>query len=253
MNYDVVLTDVGDQRLSVAFAIMNTIQQLSPMPITHIHRARSWVNHTPILLRRSIAEGEALSLQHRYEQLGASVMLIPSQFFFPEDIAGLSRWRNEWFSSHLMALGERKLTDWAQDHRIQEAYRFSYMPSYGIDLTVRFWADSGTGYGSACRSIGSIGPLPGPPDHEAQWVLNPDEWEIVRESFQNHHFWESESWNTVPDGYVVLDSAHWILEGWREKRYHALFDLTPDDGAAREVGITLLELLPDTFKKVQVE
>jgi hypothetical protein len=57
----------------------------------------------------------------------------------------------------------------------------------------------------------------------------------------------------VPDGYVVLDSAHWVVEGWRDRRYHVLVDQTPDEGAAREVGLLLFELLPDEFKQPQAE
>jgi hypothetical protein len=68
---------------------------------------------------------------------------------------------------------------------------------------------------------------------------------------RSHHFWNSDSWDTVPAGYVVLDSTHWVVEGWRDKQYHVLVDQTPDEGAAREVGLLLLGLLPEAVLELE--
>jgi hypothetical protein len=253
VRYDIFLTHIGNDSLPTAFVMMNVIQQMSPVPMMNISDARMWLTHTPLLLRRGVDVQEAHTLQRRFEQCGATMTILPSRLFFPEDTQGITRWRNEWFSEHLVALHESVLEDWARDTHVMEAYRFSYLPSLGLDLTIRLWCEGETCFGIARRSIGRIGPLPGPPGQDILWSPSVTDWTRLCDALQTHHFWNSESWDTVPDGYVVLDSAHWVVEGWRDRRYHVLVDQTPDEGAAREVGVLLFELLPDEFKQPQAE
>lgn len=247
MKYDVLLTDLGTDELSVALAVMNTIQQNLPLTVVNVDRARDWLAHLPVLLRRGIEGGEARELQQRFEQLGAALAILPSKLFFPENAAGLSGWRNEWFSEHLVALHERDLSDWAEDSKADEAYRFSYLPSIGTDMTIRLWQAEQQLYANARRSIGRIGPTPGPPVQEVYWNPSLAEWEKLTDAMQSHKFWESDSWDTVPEGYVVFHNTHWVMEGWREARYHVLVDQTPNEGAAREVGLLVLKLVPNDF------
>jgi hypothetical protein len=247
MKYDVLLIELGKDELSVALAVMNSIQQNLPLTVVNVNRARDWLAHLPVLLRRGISGDEARHLQQRYEQLGAALAIIPSQLFFPEAATDMSAWHNEWFSEHLVALHERILSDWATDSQVDEAYRFSYLPSFGTDMTIRLWQSHEYLYANARRSIGRIGPSPGPPAQEVYWNPTPDEWETLIEAMQSHKFWESDSWDTVPEGYVVFHNTHWVMEGWREAQYHVLVDQTPNEGAAREVGLLLLNLVPDYF------
>jgi hypothetical protein len=253
MKYDVLLTDLGSDELSVALAVMNTIQQNLPLTVVNVNRARDWMAHLPVLLRRGIPGNEARELQQRYEQLGAALAIMPSKLFFPKNAAGLSGWRNEWFSEHLVALHERIFSDWAKDSRADEAYRFSYLPSLGTDMTIRLWQSNQQLYANARRSMGSIGPVPGPPAQEVYWNPTPGEWEMLTEAMKSYKFWESESWDTVPEGYVVFHNTHWVMEGWREARYHVLVDQTPNEGAALEVGLLLLTLVPDYFILPMIE
>lgn len=251
MQYDVLLTHTGDDTLSVALAVMSSIQQLTPLPVLDVNEAKHWLEHVPILLRRGIAGDDARAMQQQFEQLGAAVALVPTKLFFPKNASGITRWRNEWFSEHLMALRETVLTEWAKD--IDEAYRFSLLPSQGADLSLRFWFNEDTVQASARRSIGTIGPLPGPPAHIIDWKPEADDWQTLKTALQKYRFWESRSWNTVPDGYMVLDGTHWVFEGWRNHRYHVLTDNTPNEGAAREMGILLLDLVPDYFLEAALE
>jgi hypothetical protein len=253
MNYDLLLTDVGADELSVAFAVMNSIQQLVPLAVLDVNKARDWLAHPPILLRRGIAGAEARDMQQRYEQIGAAVAIMPSALFFPLRTKGITRWRNEWFSEHLLALHERVFADWAKDNKAEEAYRFSFLPSLGTDMTMRLWTKGQEIHALARRSIGNIGPFPGPPVQEAVWQPSREQWQTVRDAMQTHHFWESKTWDTVPKGYTIIDTTHWVMEGWRSKHYKALFDQTPNEGAAREVGLLLLDLLPDDFDKPEIE
>jgi hypothetical protein len=250
-KYDVLLTHAGYDALSTAFVVMNTIQQISPVPVLNISDARAWFDYLPLLVRRGISKEDARVLQCRFESVGARVAVIPSELLFPEDAPGITRWHNEWFSEHLVALHETVLQYWAQDADADEVYRFSYLPSLGVDMTIRFWREGDNCFGSVRRSIGRIGPIPGPPGSDMQWQASREDWQIVSDTMQSHHFWNSDSWDTVPDGYVVLDSIHWVVEGWRNKQYHVLVDQTPDEGAAREVGLLLLGLLPEEFLQVE--
>lgn len=253
MKYDVLLTDVGSDEISVALAVMNSIQQLLPLAVLDVNQARDWLLHLPVLLRRRIPGDEARTLQQRYEQLGGAVAIMPSKLFFPSTARGITRWRNEWFSEHLVALHERVLSDWAQDSRVQEAYRFSFLPTYGTDVTLRLWrADDGL-HAIARRSIGRIGPLPGPPLQDAHWQPSADDWQAVCDAIETYQFWEADSWDTVPEGYTIVGTNHWVMEGFRGENYKVLVDQTPNEGAAREVGLLLLDLLPDNFAKPPVE
>lgn len=251
MQYDVVVTHTGDDVISVALAVMSSIQQLTPFPMVDVNDSKSWLEHVPLLLRRGVSGDEACMIQKQFEALGAGVSLVPTRLFFPDDAAGITRWRNEWFSEHLMALRETVFTDWAKD--VDEAYRFSLLPSVGADLSLRVWSKDDTLYASVRRSIGSIGPLPGPPAHIADWTPALKDWATVQTALRDHRFWESQSWNTVPEGYAILDGTHWVLEGWRSKQYHVLTDNTPNEGAAREVGLVLLDLAPEDFLLAALE
>lgn len=250
MQYDVLLTHTGDDAISVTLAVMSSIQQLTPFPMSDVNQAKHWLAHLPLLLRRGLPGDAARELQRQFEQLGAAVALVPTRLFFPEHAADITRWRNEWFSEHLMALRETVLTEWASD--IDEAYRFSLLPSVGVDLSLRVWSTGDDLRASARRSIGCIGPLPGPPAHIADWTPDAQDWRAVQMALHQHRFWESQSWNTVPEGYTVVDGTHWVLEGWRNNHYHVLTDNTPNEGAAREVGLILLDLAPDDFLRASL-
>lgn len=254
MKYDVLLTHIGNDELAVAQAVTNTIQQLVPFSLAvNLNRVRDWLAHLPVLLRRGVEGHEARDLQQRFERIGAALAIIPSQRFFPSQSDDFTEWRNEWFSSHLIALHERDLREWAHDANIVEGYRFSLFPSMAADLTMRIWSDGETVYANARRSIGRLGPLPGPPVHEVVWSPTETDWNDLREMMKSHRFWESDSWHTVPEGYMVLDGNHWVVEGWRSEQYHALADQTPNEGAAREVGLLLIDLLPSDFVRPRVE
>lgn len=252
MRYDVILNDAGHDALSVALAVANSMQQLVPQVALNVQDARRWVDHTPMILRRGISHQVARDMQRAYRKLGAEVAVKPSQLLLPREANDISEWQNEWFSEHLIALHESALRDWAQVARVDEGYRFSFLPSLGADMMIRMWSAGETLHATARYSIGQIGPMPGPPEHEINWSPTPNEWQNLRTLLTNHRFWDSDSWNTVPEGYIVLDSIHWVIEGWRNGRYHVLVDQTPNDGAAREVGLLLMALLPDTFAKPDI-
>ncbi|MGJ3237350.1 MAG: hypothetical protein ACFE0Q_01460 [Anaerolineae bacterium] len=247
MKYDVLLTDLGSDTLSVTLAVQSSIQQLVPLAIIDVEQARDWLTHLPILLHRGISETQAHDVQAHYQQLGATVSMIPSQRFFPPDAQGITRWHNDRFSEKLIALHEQDLRKWSQAETIIEAYRFSFLPTYGTDLTVRVWACEAHFHACARRGSRHIGPLPGPPAQVIHWHPSADDWQAVRDALHTHHFWSADSWDTVPDGYTIVATEHWVMEGVRNARYKVLVDQTPNEGSAREVGLLLLGLLPDVF------
>lgn len=253
MKYDVLLTDTGSDELSVSLAVMNSIQQLLPLVIVDVNNAREWLSHLPVLLRRGISGNEARELQQRYEQLGAALAIVPSKLFFPKKTQGITRWRNELLSEHLLALHEHVLSEWAKDDNIEEAYRFSFIPTYGTDVIMRLWSSGDEIHASARRGLGHIGPLPGPPAYVSNWQPSQEEWQEVRDAMETHHFWEADSWDTVPEGYTIVATNHWVMEGVRGKEYKVLVDQTPNEGSAREVGLLLLNLLPDEFLTPNLE
>ena len=242
MQYDVLLSDIGSDRVSVSLALMNSIQQALPLAVLDVSQAQDWLSHLPILLRRRVEGDVARAIQQRYEELGATVAMIPSKLFFPENTRGISKWRNELFSEHLVALHEHVLSEWAQDIQATEAYRFSFLPTFGNDMTMRLWSSAEGMYASARRSIGRIGPLPGPPRYDSQWEISTIDWNNICVAIEEHNFWSAETWNTVPDGYTIISTDHWVMEGVRGKDYKVLLDQTPNEGSAREVGLLILDL-----------
>ena len=218
-----------------------------------VNHARDWLKHLPVLLRRGISGDDARELQQRYEQLGAGTAIIPSELFFPKNAQGITRWRNELFSEHLLALHEQVLSDWAKDRKVEEVYRFTFIPTYGTDLILRLWQSDEQVHACARRSMGHIGPMPGPPQQEADWHPSLEQWHDVQNAMKEHQFWEADSWNTVPDGYTIVAQNHWVMEGVRDNRYKVLVDQTPNEGSAREVGLLLLNLLPDEFLTPDIE
>ena len=118
---------------------------------------------------------------------------------------------------------------------------------------MRVWEAQENVYAVARRSIGSLGPAPGPPAQNITWIPSLDDWDALRHAMSDYHFWESQSWNTVPEGYTIIGTTHWVVEGWKHAQYHVLVDQTPNEGAAREVGLMLLNLLPDEFTKPYIE
>lgn len=253
MRYDVLLTNVGSQSAIITTHVMEMIQGLAPVPVVNLDRVENWLVHVPILLRRGISGDDARDIQQQFEKLGAAVAIIPTRLFFPSECEDITDWRNEWFSEHLVALHERVFSEWAQEAAVQEGYRFSFLPALGVDVTVRVWESHENVYAVARRSIGSVGPMPGPPAQNFTWTPSLDEWDALRYAMNDYRFWESQSWNTVPDGYSIIGTTHWIVEGYRSARYHVLVDQTPNEGAAREVGLMLLDLLPDNFTKPYIE
>ena len=248
MKYDVILNNTGHDEISVALALVQSLQSPVPHLKVEVHQARRWLSYVPLMLRRGVPHKAARALQARYQALGAQVSIQPTRSFFPDDCQQMTPWRKEWYSEHLLALQESALPEWSRAAHSHETYRFSILPSVGADMCVRFWRRGGRYHGIARSSIGHIGPTPGPPGQTHRWVLGAQDWQRLQALFAQHRFWESDSWNTVPDDLMVLDGVQWIFEGWRDGRYHVLVDETPNEGAAKEVGLGLLALLPDGFQ-----
>lgn len=247
LKYDVILENSGHDEISVALALVQSLQSLVPHLSVEVHQARRWVRHVPLMVRRGVTHATARDLQAHYAALGAAVAIRPTRSFFPPDCDQMTAWQQEWYSEHLLALHEEALPEWAQAANVSEGYRFSILPSLGADMTMRIWQTAGTLYAAARTSIGHIGPTPGPPEHAIQWSPTKRTWQRLQAALHQHRFWGSKSWNTVPDDLMVLDGVQWVFEGWRHGRYHVLTDETPNEGAAREVGLLLLDMLPAGF------
>ncbi len=252
-KYDVILNNSGRDEISVALALVQSLQNQVPhfKVDVEVHQARRWLGYVPLMLRRGVPRKAALALQARYRALGAEVSIRPTRLLFPDDCQQMTPWRKEWYSEHLLALQEEALPQWAQTTGSDEAYRFSILPSVGADMCVRFWRRGLRYHGIARSSIGHIGPTPGPPKQTHRWGLPSKDWLQLKALLMQHRFWESASWNTVPDDLMVLDGVQWIFEGWRAGRYHVLVDETPNAGAAKEVGLGILALLPQAFQPPQ--
>lgn len=247
-RYDVILEEVGRDPMSVAFALLSTVQRQLPYAPLEVRDMLRWLRYTPLLVRRGLAQGEANRARHRFTDLGAKISLRASELLFPLEEVPITAFANESYSHRLVALREPALWDWADVHNLSEAYRFTYLPAFEQAITIRLWYDGHHPQASAKRSLGHIGWIPGPPGQETRWLLPHHQWDKLLDAIRTYRFWESATWNTVPQGHIVLDGASWVFEGWREGRYHVLTDDTPNEGQAFEVGVLCFKMLPRTFK-----
>ncbi len=135
--------------------------------------------------------------------------------------AKLDTHQNTWYSKHLFSMGEPMLKDLNKNNI--EIYRYTNLGTWSnpyvyriekCDSIVRITKKRTNGYGG--YESGSL------VDNETK-VINYEKWKSLINKIDSISFWELET-----HGERGLDGAEWVLEGYKEGKYHFITRWSPD-------------------------
>jgi hypothetical protein len=157
--------------------------------------------------------------------------------YFPPFRSG-SAWadkvRPDWYSKHLRAMNEHAVTSLKEE----ETYRFLWLRSFHHPVAIHV-ARSGTKkFITAKQTSGAGGYEPGTLEINHTRPLSDDEWNEFMMVLEHTRYWQM----PTDEGEPGLDGARWILEGYREGRYHLVDRWTPQSGAYHEACLYLLKV-----------
>lgn len=157
--------------------------------------------------------------------------------FFPAVALGENEWsrrfRSDWYSRHLEAMNELPLTALVNE---DESYRFLWLRTFHNPVAIHVWRAGERHFLVAKRLNGSGGYVPGTVDLYRARSLSEDDWNSFMTHLEHSEYWAmpTQDEQTSPDG------AQWIMEGYREGRYHLVDRQSPDNGTYRDACIYLL-------------
>lgn len=143
----------------------------------------------------------------------------------------------DWYAKHLRAMDEAPLH--YPDKQMLETYRFLWLRSFHHPVAVRLWKTETDQFITVNELSGAGGYEPGTSILKSQRRLSQDEWDAFMRLLEYSCYWEQPTEDTKDRGF---DGAQWILEGFREGRYHAVDRWTPQSGSFREACLYLLKL-----------
>ena len=140
--------------------------------------------------------------------------------------------------STLAALEEPLLSNWANQEKIQTAYRFIYIPTFHPSLIIRVWATK-----LARPSLYIVIKRGSKIWSEKCWMLTEEKYLGLVTAINENKFWSSITWN-LSGGF---DGELWVFEGWNEGNYKFLEAWSPDNGPAYRLGKVFFDLLPENL------
>ncbi len=167
--------------------------------------------------------------------MACCVVLSEAQFF-PKNSLGLrdDRFKARWYSSQLEALDEPSLLKMANDPA-SHSYRFLWLRTFDHPIAVRVeLKPDGTGILTTKVASGCGGYRPGVLTQNTSRALTPTEVSLLLSQVEKVGFWTAP--NPLNDQRGT-DGAQWIIEGVRDRKYHVIDRWTPNDGAARDLGV----------------
>ncbi len=168
-------------------------------------------------------------------EINLDIEEVSSAFLFPSD--ELNGNSNKWYSEVLLNFGEDALDDYANWVGIEELYRFTLIPTFTPAITIRVSEYEIVRKQEATREA---------PAATDNWNPTEKQWLSVLSKIDQHQFWTSASWNTVPEGFIFRDGEILIFEGYKDGQYKFLSDENPESGSAYELQHFLLNLKSDS-------
>jgi tetratricopeptide (TPR) repeat protein len=159
---------------------------------------------------------------------------------------GIDDFCNGWYSGHLRAMGKEALLQLAQDTNVEEAYRFTYLPTFDSPLTVRIWSIPNQepplqvvvkmGGGRGGYETGSL-------QKEICRTVTLKDWRDLLDSIEQN-FWTPSSWKKNRG----CDGSEWIFEGYRVGGlYKVLTAWCGANNFALVLGNSFCKFIPDGF------
>lgn len=141
----------------------------------------------------------------------------------------------DWFSEYLKSFGEKSFLDISDEKR--EIYRFLWIRTFHHPIYVRIEKTNNsiqlfskeldrTGRDNSKKVLRK--------EHK---ILTEQQWCSFLNLLEKSKYWE------IPADYTMgRDGSHWILEGFKDNRYHVVNRWSPKNNEYREVCIYLLKL-----------
>ena len=142
--------------------------------------------------------------------------------------------RGYWYSRHLEAMNELPLGTIENE---AESYRFLWLRTFHKPVVIHVWRTGDRHFMVVKRLNGRGGYDPGTFDLYWARSLSENDWHAFMMQLEHSQFWLM----PAPDpGMISMDGAQWIMEGYREGRYHVVDRQSPEPSAYADAGLFLL-------------
>lgn len=159
-----------------------------------------------------------------------------TEFFQPAALSESTRherFLNGWYSGKLAAMNERPLAALENE---DESYRFLWLRTFHKPVAIHV-SRAGSRYFIVVKRLnGRSGYDWGRFDLYWSHSLSEDEWDGFMLHLEHTEYWLM----PTEEKRILFDGAQWIMEGYREGRYHVVDRTSPDPGAYRDACMYLL-------------
>lgn len=138
------------------------------------------------------------------------------------------------YSSYLKVMNEVPLASLVDE---DESYRFLWLRTFHRPVMVHVWRAGDRYFTVVKRLNGRGGYAPGTFDLYWARSLSEDDWDAFMMQLEDSQYWQMP---TRDNRMRAQDGAQWIMEGYREGRYHIVNRQSPDNGAYRDACLYLL-------------
>lgn len=171
---------------------------------------------------------------------GLSVRVLKSSAqreFFPAVALSESPWSarflDGWYSRNFEAMNELPLPALENE---DESYRFLWLRTFHKPVAIHVWRAGVRHFMIVKRLNGRSGYNPGRFDLYWSQSLSENEWDAFILHLEHSQYWLMPTENDL----LMFDGAQWIMEGYREGRYHVVDRQSPESGAYRDACMYLL-------------
>ena len=166
--------------------------------------------------------------------------------FFPKGVFAESSWQtadlnrddfvNDWYGKFLKAMKEPSLLDVTEKNT--EVYRFLWLRTFDHPISVRIEHDPSVTKLIFIEMSGQGGYEPGKLIRRTEKPIDDEKWSSFLKLLDQADFWNLEK----DKGIGGTDGSEWVVEGFRDGRYHLVDRWSPDEGKYREFCTYLLKL-----------
>jgi len=142
--------------------------------------------------------------------------------------------RYGWYSRYLEAMNELPLAALENE---DESYRFLWLRTFHHPITIRVWRTGDMHFMVVKRLNGRGSYDPGTFDLYWKRPLSDNDWDAFMMHLERSEFWLMRKENP---GMMAMDGAQWIMEGYREGRYHVVDRQSPAPSAYADACLYLL-------------
>jgi hypothetical protein len=155
------------------------------------------------------------------------------------DTADQHRFRADWYSKHLAAMGEPSLLELSRQDATAEVYRFLWLRSFHHPIAVRLLLrKDGTAMLISKETDGKGGYQPGKLTRNTTASLSKEQTELLLDQVQGAALWKLPTRQSEGIG---LDGAQWILEMAKGGRYHVIDRWSPSaEDPVHRLGTTMM-------------